>query len=146
MSKKIISKKEFQEMYPRYNTESKWKTIVNRIKASEYADAYVRISRNDVNINIELFERFLELEGINWANRYGTKMTRTEFERRLAQMKRRTKKRKNIDELRDEYLEAYDEAISKTIMNIMKTGLTEHNVRILLGFMESKKDFEKRYC
>ena len=48
MSKKIISKKEFQEMYPRYNTESKWKTIVNRIKASEYADAYVRISRNDV--------------------------------------------------------------------------------------------------
>lgn len=84
MSKKIISKKEFQEMYPRYNTESKWKTIVNRIKNSEYADAYVRISRNDVNINIELFERFLELEGINWTNRYGTKMTRTEFEKRLA--------------------------------------------------------------
>lgn len=61
-------------------------------------------------------------------------------------MRRRTKKRKNIDELRDEYLEAYDKAISKTIMNIMKTGLTEHNVRILHGFMESKKDFEKRYC
>nr|DAK32541.1 MAG TPA: hypothetical protein [Caudoviricetes sp.] len=35
MNKKIISKKEFQEMYPRYNTESKWKTIVNRIKANE---------------------------------------------------------------------------------------------------------------
>lgn len=50
------------------------------------------------------------------------------------------------DELRDEYLSAYDEAISKTIMNIMKTGLTEHNVRILHWFMESKKDFEKRYC
>lgn len=84
MERKIISKKEFQEQYPRYNTESKWKTIVNRIKNSEYSDAYVRISRNDVNINIELFERFLELEGINWANRYGTKMSRTEFERRLA--------------------------------------------------------------
>ena len=50
------------------------------------------------------------------------------------------------DELRDEYIEAYDEAISKTIMNIMKTGLTEHNVKILHGFMESKKDFKKRYC
>ena len=66
-------------------------------------------------------------------------------------MRRRTKKIKNkkiknTDELRDEYLEAYDEAISKTIMNIMKTGLTEQNVRILLTFMESKKDFEKRYC
>ena len=61
-------------------------------------------------------------------------------------MKRRTKKRKNNDELLYEYLEAYDEAISKTIMNIMKTGLTEHNVRILHTFMESKKDFEKRYC
>lgn len=59
-------------------------------------------------------------------------------------MKRRTKK--NNDELLYEYLEAYDEAISKTIMNIMKTGLTEHNVRILHTFMESKKDFKKRYC
>ena len=146
MSKKIISKKEFQEMYPRYNTESKWKTIVNRIKASEYADAYVRISRNDVNINIELFERFLELEGINWANRYGTKMTRTEFERRLAQMRRKRKKIKNTDELRDRYLEAYDEIITKCLTNILKTGFTEHNIRILHTFMESKKDFEKRYC
>ena len=61
-------------------------------------------------------------------------------------MKRKTKKRKMTDELRDEYLEAYDGAITKTIMNIMKTGLTEHNVRILHTFMESKKDFEKRYC
>lgn len=61
-------------------------------------------------------------------------------------MERKTKKRKMTDELRDEYLEAYDKAISKTIMNIMKTGLTEHNVKILHGFMESKKDFEKRYC
>lgn len=61
-------------------------------------------------------------------------------------MRRKTKKRKTTDELRDEYLEAYDGAINKTILNIIKTGLTEHNVRILNGFMESKKDFEKRYC
>ena len=61
-------------------------------------------------------------------------------------MRQKTKKRKMPDELRDEYLEAYDGAITKTIMNIMKTGLTEHNVRILHTFMESKKDFKKRYC
>ena len=61
-------------------------------------------------------------------------------------MRKRTKKRKNTDELRDEYLEAYDEIITKCLTDISKTGFTEHNVRILLGFMESKKDFEKRYC
>ena len=59
-------------------------------------------------------------------------------------MKRKTKK--NIDKLRDEYLEAYDEIITKIHLNILKDGLTEFNVRILKSFQESKKDFEKRYC
>ena len=61
-------------------------------------------------------------------------------------MIKRTKKRKKTDELRDEYLEAYDEIINKCLMNILKSGFTEHNIRILHMFMDSKKDFEKRYC
>ena len=50
------------------------------------------------------------------------------------------------DELRDEYLEAYDEIITKIHLNISKGGLTEFNVRILKSFQDSKKDFEKRFC
>ena len=50
------------------------------------------------------------------------------------------------DELRDEYLEAYDEIITKIRLNILKDGLTEFNVRILKSFQDSKKDFEKRFC
>lgn len=50
------------------------------------------------------------------------------------------------DELRDEYLEAYDEIITKIHLNILKDGLTEFNVRILNSFQDSKKDFEKRFC
>lgn len=50
------------------------------------------------------------------------------------------------DELRDEYLEAYDEIITKIKLNILKDGLTEFNIRILKSFQESKKDFEKRFC
>ena len=61
-------------------------------------------------------------------------------------MRRKTEEIKNTDELRDEYLRSYDEIISETIVNIMKTGLTADNIRILHMFMDSKKDFEKRYC
>ena len=50
------------------------------------------------------------------------------------------------DELRDEYLEAYDEIITKISLNILKDGLTEFNIRILKSFQDSKKDFEKRFC
>lgn len=50
------------------------------------------------------------------------------------------------DELRDEYLEAYDEIITKIHLNILKDGLTEFNIRILKSFQDSKKDFEKRFC
>ena len=50
------------------------------------------------------------------------------------------------DELRDEYLEAYDEIISKIYMNILKDGLTDFNLRIMKLFRDSKKDFEKRFC
>ena len=50
------------------------------------------------------------------------------------------------DELRDEYLEAYDEIITKIQLNILKDGLTEFNIRILKSFQDSKKDFEKRFC
>lgn len=50
------------------------------------------------------------------------------------------------DELRDEYLEAYDEIITKIHLNILKDGLTEFNVIILKSFQDSKKDFEKRFC
>ena len=50
------------------------------------------------------------------------------------------------DELRDEYLEAYDEIITKICLNILKDGLTEFNIRILKSFQDSKKDFEKRFC
>ena len=50
------------------------------------------------------------------------------------------------DELRDEYLESYDEIITKIHLNILKDGLTEFNVRILKSFQDSKKDFEKRFC
>lgn len=50
------------------------------------------------------------------------------------------------DELRDEYLEAYDEIITKIHLNILKDGLAEFNVRILKSFQDSKKDFEKRFC
>ena len=64
------------------------------------------------------------------------------------------KKRKNItpndiknnDELRYEYLEAYDAIISKIYVDILKDGLTDFNLRILQSFRESKKDFEKRFC
>lgn len=50
------------------------------------------------------------------------------------------------DELRDEYLEAYDVIISKIYVDILKNGLTDFNVKILQSFQESKKDFEKRFC
>ena len=50
------------------------------------------------------------------------------------------------DELRDEYLEAYDEIISKIYVDIFKDGLTDFNLKILQSFRESKKDFEKRFC
>ena len=56
------------------------------------------------------------------------------------------KRNKINDELRDEYLEAYDEIITKIHLNILKDGLTEFNVRILKSFQDSKKDFEKRFC
>lgn len=64
------------------------------------------------------------------------------------------KKRKNIksndiknnEELRNEYLEAYDEIINKIYVDILKDGLTDFNLRILQGFRDSKKDFEKRFC
>lgn len=64
------------------------------------------------------------------------------------------KKRKNIksndiknnEELRNEYLEAYDEIINKIYVDILKNGLTDFNLRILQGFRDSKKDFEKRFC
>ena len=64
------------------------------------------------------------------------------------------KKRKNIksndiknnEELRNEYLEAYDEIISKIYMDILNDGLTDFNLRILQSFRDSKKDFEKRFC
>jgi len=64
------------------------------------------------------------------------------------------KKRKNIksndikinDELRDEYLEAYDVIISKIYVDILKDGLTDFNLKILQSFRESKKDFKKRFC
>lgn len=65
-------------------------------------------------------------------------------------MIRRKKTIKNNDELRDEYLKAYDEIISKTftdiLTNILKVGLTDDNLRILNIFLNSKKDFKKRYC
>ena len=50
------------------------------------------------------------------------------------------------DELRYEYLEAYDEIITKIHLDILKDGLTDFNLRILQSFRESKKDFEKRFC
>ncbi len=50
------------------------------------------------------------------------------------------------DELRDEYLEAYDVIISKIYVDIFKDGLTDFNLKILQSFRESKKDFEKRFC
>ena len=50
------------------------------------------------------------------------------------------------DELRDKYLEAYDEIITKIHLNILKNGLTEFDIRILKSFQDSKKDFEKRFC
>ena len=50
------------------------------------------------------------------------------------------------DELRDEYLEAYDVIISKIYVDILKNGLTDFNLKILQSFQESKKDFEKRFC
>lgn len=53
---------------------------------------------------------------------------------------------KNNEELRDEYLEAYDEIISKIYADILKDGLTDFNLRILKSFRDSKKDFEKRFC
>lgn len=64
------------------------------------------------------------------------------------------KKRKNIknndiknnEELRNKYLEAYDEIIFKIHVDILKDGLTDFNLRILQSFRESKKDFEKRFC
>lgn len=53
---------------------------------------------------------------------------------------------KNNEELRNEYLEAYDEIINKIYVNILKDGLTDFNLRILQSFRDSKKDFEKRFC
>lgn len=50
------------------------------------------------------------------------------------------------DELRDEYLEAYDVIMSKIYVDILKDGLTDFNLRILQTFRDSKKDFEKRFC
>lgn len=65
-------------------------------------------------------------------------------------MIRRRKTIKNNDKLRDEYLKAYDEIISKTftdiLTNILKVGLTDDNLRILNIFLNSKKDLKKRYC
>lgn len=61
-------------------------------------------------------------------------------------MIRRRKTIKNNDELRDEYLKAYDEIITKIRLDILNDGLTEFNVRILKSFQDSKKDFEKRFC
>ena len=48
------------------------------------------------------------------------------------------------DELRDEYLEAYDVIISKIYVDILNDGLTDFNLKILQSFRESKKDFEKK--
>lgn len=53
---------------------------------------------------------------------------------------------KNNDELRNKYLEAYDEIIFKIHVDILKDGLTDFNLRILQSFRDSKKDFEKRFC
>lgn len=53
---------------------------------------------------------------------------------------------KNNEELRNEYLEAYDEIMNKIYMDILKDGLTDFNLRILQSFRDSKKDFEKRFC
>lgn len=53
---------------------------------------------------------------------------------------------KNNEELRDEYLEAYDEIISKIYVDILNDGLTDFNLKILKSFRDSKKDFEKRFC
>lgn len=50
------------------------------------------------------------------------------------------------DELRDEYLAAYDEIISKIYVDILRDGLTDFNLKILKSFRDSKKDFEKRFC
>lgn len=65
-------------------------------------------------------------------------------------MREKRKKIKNNgelnDELRDEYLEAYDVIISKIYVDILKGGLTDFNLKILQSFRESKKDFEKRFC
>lgn len=65
-------------------------------------------------------------------------------------MRKKRKKIKNNgelnDELRDEYLEAYDAIISKIYVDILKDGLTDFNLRILKSFRNSKKDFEKRFC
>ena len=61
-------------------------------------------------------------------------------------MRKKRKKIKNNDNLRNEYLEAYDEIISKIYVNILKDGLTDFNLRIMKLFRDSKKDFEKRFC
>lgn len=61
-------------------------------------------------------------------------------------MRKKRKKIKNNDNLRNEYLEAYDEIISKIYVNILKDGLTDFNLRIMKLFQDSKKDFEKRFC
>lgn len=61
-------------------------------------------------------------------------------------MRKKRKKIKNNDNLRNEYLEAYDEIISKIYVNILKDGLTDFNLRIIKLFRDSKKDFEKRFC
>lgn len=61
-------------------------------------------------------------------------------------MRKKRKKIKNNDNLRNEYLEAYDEIISKIYVNILKDGLTDFNLRIMKLFLDSKKDFEKRFC
>ena len=53
---------------------------------------------------------------------------------------------KNNDELRNKYLEAYDEIIFKIHVDILKDGLTNFNLRILQSFRDSKKDLEKRFC
>jgi hypothetical protein len=53
---------------------------------------------------------------------------------------------KNNEELRNKYLEAYDEIILKIHVDILKDGLTDFNLRILQTFRDSKKDFEKRFC
>lgn len=64
------------------------------------------------------------------------------------------KKRKNIksndvknnEELRNKYLEAYDEIINKIYVDILRDGLTDFNLKNLQSFRDSKKDFEKRFC